>query len=882
MADRPDPEALLKAAAREGRGRLKVFLGAAPGVGKTWEMLTAAQRARKDGINVLAGVIETHGRAETAAQIGDLPLLPRKQVAYRGQTLEEFDLETAIAAHPELLLVDELAHTNAPFCRHHKRWEDVADVLAAGINVWATLNVQHLESLNDSVARITGIRVAETVPDHVLELADEIELIDLPPAELRKRVVEGHVYRADIAKRALDGFFREGNLAALREMALRQAAQIVDSNVRDYMRRKAISGPWPAGHRVLALVGADSNGEQVVRHAKRLSDALHAPWIALHVERPDEHDGARGALELAEQLGATVEIRAGADIVTTVLAIARERNASHLVIGRAHRSRWQKLVRKRFAEQLVGAADEFTILVAPDPGIAAKAPPPKSARKLGFKPWLASTGLIAVVIGVGEGLQPWLEPEALGMVFLAAVVAAASLYGLRVALFTAVLGFISWNVLFIPPLYVLTISNPRDVVAVLVFLGVAVITGSLASKLRNEVQGAQERIENLRRIQSFGRALGIPGNEADLTQEVANQAAAIAGQAVVLLPRQGMLDISGGAPNSIDTMDEGSWAAAQWCFSKGEMTGHGTATMPSSSWRFLSLGTVGDRPGEERLGVIGVRSPATLEHPKLQALAVLADHAATSLQRVRLATDSARSAAHDETQKLRTALLNSLSHDLRTPLTSIRGAAGALRQAWNQLDEPARNDLLTSIDEDVVRMTRFLVNITDMTRLESGEIVPALASVQIGTVIDAALDRVPDLGPVGVKLEENLPAALCDPLLLEQVLVNILENAAKYGPPNGLVRVDARVSEGEIVIAVTDEGPGISAADLPHIFDSFYRAQREDRTIPGTGLGLAIARGLTEAMGGRIWATSPRPDAARDAAPGTVISIALPKALAQA
>ncbi len=873
MPDRPDPDALLEAAAREGRGRLKVFLGAAPGVGKTWEMLAAATRARREGINVLVGVVETHGRAETAGQIGDLPILPRKVVPYRGQTLEEFDLEGAIAAHPDVLLVDELAHTNAPFCRHHKRWEDVADILEAGINVWATLNVQHLESLNDSVAKITGIRITETLPDHVLELADEIELIDLSPAELRKRVVEGHVYRADIAKRALEGFFREGNLASLREMALRQAAQIVDSNVRDYMKRNAISGPWPAGNRVLALLGSDASAEQVVRHAKRLSDALRAPWIALHVERPDGGEGARQALEMAAQLGATVEIRAGTDIVATAIALGRERNVTHLVLGRAEAPWWRKLLKRGFAESLVQVADEFTVLVVPHPGIAAKPAPKKPRARFRPKPWLVSTGLVGLVIAAGEALSPWLEHEALGMLFLAAVVVAASRYGLRVALFTAVLGFVSWNMLFIPPIGELTISSPRDVVAVLVFMGIATTTGMLASRLRNEVHAAQERIENMHRIQSFGRALGIPSTEPDLLDEVAAQAAAIAGQAVVLLPRQGMLDIAAAAPLALDTLDEGSWAAAQWCFSKGESTGHGTNTLPSSVWRFLPLGTV-----QEPLGAIGVRSAGMLEHPRLQALAVLADHAATSLQRVRLATTAARSEAHTETQKLRTALLNSLSHDLRTPLTSIRGAAAALRQAWNQLEDAARNDLLESIDQDVLRMTRFLANITEMTRLESGEIAPKLEAVQVGPIIEAALDRVPDLGPVGVRLGENLPPALCDATLLEQVLVNVLENAAKYGPEHGLVRVDASLLDAEIMIAVTDEGPGIALADQAHIFDSFYRARREDRVIPGTGLGLAIARGLTEAMGGRIWVISPRPEAAPDAAPGTIIRIALPRA----
>ncbi|MEO9189184.1 MAG: sensor histidine kinase KdpD, partial [Acetobacteraceae bacterium] len=326
---RPDPDALLIAAAREGKGRLKVFLGAAPGVGKTWEMLAAARRLRAEGKDIVIGLVETHGRAETGAQIGDLPMLPRKHIPYRGQDLEEFDVDAALARRPAILLVDELAHTNAPGSRHNKRWEDVAELLEAGNDVWATLNVQHLESLNDTIARITGVRVTETLPDRVMEMADSIEFIDLPPAELRRRLEEGHVYRADVAKRALEGFFREGNLAALREIGLRAAAQRVDRDVRDYMRQNAIAGPWPAGERVLALVGNDASAGAVVRQAKRLADALNAPWIALHIERDEGGEPIRQTLEMAAQLGAEVETRANADIVRTTLDLARARNVTH-------------------------------------------------------------------------------------------------------------------------------------------------------------------------------------------------------------------------------------------------------------------------------------------------------------------------------------------------------------------------------------------------------------------------------------------------------------------------------------------------------------------------------------------------------------------------
>src|SRR5271157_4641106 len=437
MADRdsrPDPDALIAAAAREGRGRLKVFLGAAPGVGKTWEMLTAARIRRAEGTDVVIGVVETHGRAETEAQIGTLPVLPRHPVSYRGKVLEEFDLDGALKRHPQLLLIDELAHTNAPGSRHHKRWEDVQEILDAGIDVWATLNVQHLESLNDAVARITGVRVRETLPDRVLEQADEIELIDLPPAELRTRLTQGRIYRPDVARRAMEGFFREGNLAALRELALRRAAQRVDADVTGYMRAQAIEGPWPAGERVLALIGPDPSSESVVRHAKGLAEALHAPLIALTVERPGVASDVRAAMTIASQLGAELEIAHGEDVVTAVLEVARKRNVTQIVMGRGRPPLWRRLVGHTLSHSLLRRAPAFALHIVP----AASMTPAPSRNWFAIpEPWFAWAGAIAVVAavtGLCEILVRWVSQEALGMVFLAGVVGASVTWGLRVAL----------------------------------------------------------------------------------------------------------------------------------------------------------------------------------------------------------------------------------------------------------------------------------------------------------------------------------------------------------------------------------------------------------------------------------------------------------------
>jgi two-component system sensor histidine kinase KdpD len=869
---RPNPDALIEAAAREGRGRLKVFLGAAPGVGKTWEMLTAARIRRAEGLDVVIGIVETHGRPETEAQIGSLPVLPRHPVPYRGKVLEEFDLDGALTRHPQLLLIDELAHTNAPGSRHHKRWEDVQEILDAGIDVWATLNVQHLDSLNDPVARITGVRVRETLPDRVLDQAAEIELIDLPPAELRTRLTQGRIYRPDVALRAMEGFFREGNLAALRELALRRAAQRVDADVTGYMRARSIEGPWPAGERVLALIGADLASETVVRHAKGLADALHAPLIALTVERPDVAGDVRAAMTIASQLGAEIEIAHSEDIVAAVLEVARKRNVTQIVIGRGRPAAWRRLVGQTLSHNLLRHASAFALHVVPAPVVADTKRPWITFPE----PWFAWGGAVALVAGVTglcEILVRWVSQEALGMVFLAAVVAAAVTWGLRVALFTSVLCFVSWNFFFIPPLYQLTINEPRDLVAIVLFLGVGGATGAMASRVRKEASAARSRVEGLRRIGMFSRSLGEPTTEPEMLDEIARQGCHIAGAAVVMTAQGEDLNIRAAAP-PIDTLDDAAWAAARWSYGKQEPAGKGTGTLPSSVWRFLPMRTV-----RGPIGLLGIRPEGDIDEPLLQALAALADQAAVATERVRLANDAARSAAHQETQKLRTALLSSLSHDLRTPLAGIRGAASTLREAWADLDETTRADLLRSIDDDIGRMTQFLANILDMTRLETGEVAPRIAAVGLPEVAEAAIARVPGAAHVGVDLANDLPRAAADAALLEQVLVNLLDNAVKYSPPGGLISVSGRASGNRVTLSVTDEGIGIAPDELPFVFDSFYRARRQDRVGPGTGLGLAIARGLMEAMAGTVEAQSPRPDAPADGAPGTMITLSLPIAL---
>ena len=880
---RPDPDALAAALATEGRASLRIFLGAAPGVGKTWEMLNAGRQRAAEGVDVVIGVVETHGRAETAAQIDSLPILPMRRVPYRGQTLEEFDLAAALERRPDLILIDELAHTNVPGSTHAKRWEDVAELLEAGIPVWATLNVQHLESLNDDVARITGVRVTETLPDQVLELAAEIELIDITPSELRKRLTEGKIYRPETARRALNAFFREGNLTALREIALRRVAQHVDADVQDYMRLNAIKGPWPASERILALIGADASAEAVVRRAKQLADALRAPWIALHVERPKDNLGgllrSQAPKALAARLGAEVETKAGRDVVAIALELAASRNVTQIVVGRPRPRRLQHLARRLWAraslaEQLLRQAADFNLHIVPS-SIQRSPRTFRISLPRAPVPWLTGVGMIAAVVVVGELLRNWVDHEALGMVFLAAVMAVAALQGLTIGLFAAVLGFICWNYFFIPPLYRLTIAAPRDVIALVVFGIVAISSGLLAGRVRAEALAAQGRIEGLRRIGLFSRRLGEPATEEELMAEIAQQAAALAPAAAVLTDTPAGLITRALRPDGTEAaLDEGSLAAARWALSRQEEAGAGTATLPSAHWRFMPI-----RTSRGVVGVLGVRPPATgpFSGPTLQAVSALADQAAVALERVRLAGEAARGQALSETQALRTALLNSLSHDLRTPLTGIRGAAETLRGNWAKLPEATRQDLLASIEEDVGRMTRFLGNIMDLTRLEGGEIAPRLAVVELAPLIDAVIARVPDALHMAVSLPEGI-AVRADPSLLEQALTNIVENALKYSPVGAGITMTVTAERGMVTMALADEGIGIPPEDLGHVFDSFYRAKRGDRVAPGTGLGLAIARGFVQAMGGTIVAKSPRLDLARDGLPGTIITISLPAA----
>lgn len=867
---RPDPDALLALARREGRGRLKVFLGAAPGVGKTMEMLAEAHRRRAGGSDVVVGIVETHGRAETQAAIGDLPILPRSRIDYRGQALEEFDLDAALARRPQILLLDELAHTNVTGSRHPKRWQDVEELREAGIEVWTTMNVQHLESLSEAVARITGVRVAETVPDRVLAEADAVELIDIPPAELIERMRQGRIYRPDQASRALRGFFKEGNLAALREMALRRTAERVDADVTGYMRANAIAGPWPAGDRVMALIGADPSAELVVREARRVADALKAPLVALHVEQAtaDASADPGPALRLAERLGAQTETIAAADLPIAILREARARNATHLVIGRGRPGWWRRLTGRTLSAALLREATDFTLHLVPEPAGTPRRLRAEPRALPGWTGWAATPVLVAAATAVGIAFDGVVPEGALGMVYLVPIVAAAVGFGPIQGAFAAALSFLAWNFLFLPPRYTLTIAGPQDVVGVVVFALVALLLAGTTGGLGRSVRAARARMLGLRRLVEFSRRLGAPGDKGDLVLAIAEEASRIGGgPACVLLllpplPGENAPEpvLRASVPIEVEP-DDASMAAARWSAANRRPAGRGTDTLPAAAWQFRPM-----RTAHGLAGLVGLRLPeegVPLEGEADRALDALLDQAAVALERAELMEERARGEARAETEALRTALLTSLGHDLKTPLTSIRGAIGTLRTAGPALSEETRADLLATAEEETERLSRWISNILDMVRIENRQIEPRRETVDLADALETAAARAGRAHgrEVVLDLASRATAPRLDPALLDQVLANLLDNALKFSGAAGRVMLRLSREGPEVAITVEDEGPGIPREDLHRVFDPFFRATRTDRVAAGSGLGLAICRGLVQAMGGRIVAESPvKPD----------------------
>jgi two-component system sensor histidine kinase KdpD len=888
---RPSPEALLEQAKREGRGRLKVFLGAAPGVGKTYEMLTNAQQKRREGADVVVGIVEAHGRHETEALLAGLEVVPRRRADYKGRWLDEMDLDAILARRPKIVLVDELAHTNAPGSRHPKRYLDVEELLDAGIDVYTTLNIQHVESLNDVVAKITRIRVRETVPDSVIDRADDVEVVDLTPEDLIQRLKDGKVYVPQQAERAVRHYFQHGNLTALRELALRRTAQRVDEQMVTYMRAHAIQGPWAAGERVLVCINEAPDSAAVVRYARRLADRLRANWTAIHVETARaqrlseaQRDRIADSLRLAERLGGEGVTVPGEDVAQGVVDYAQANNFTHIVIAKSRRSRWAELWHSSVTYQLIRRAGDISVHVIAEEHageVRDKADAARAALAASFDPraYAASLGFVAAALVVGLFLQQYLAVSNLSLVFLTAVLASAIAYGLMPSLFACLASVLAFNFFFLPPLYTFTIADPENVVALVVFAVVAVIASNLAARVRAQAVMARQRAKATEELYLFSRKLAGAVTLDDLLWATAYQVALMLKlRVVLLLPEGETVAVRAGYPPE-DILDDADLAAAKWCWQHNRPAGRGSDTLPGAKRLFLPVHT-----GRGAIGVVGLDNdqPGPLLAPdQRRLLDALSDQAALAIERVNLAQDVDRARVAAETERMRSALLTSISHDLRTPLASILGSATSLRHYRAALDDAAQQELIGTIQDEAERLNRFIANLLDMTRLESGAVTPRADLVDLADIVGSALERAGKVlaaHKVTVDLAADLPMLRLDPVLIEQVLFNLLDNAAKYAPAGSAVTVEARRDGERVLLRVLDEGDGIPPTDVERVFDKFYRVQAADRRRAGTGLGLAICRGFVEAMGGTIEAGN------RQDRSGAMLTIALPlpKELAKA
>jgi two-component system sensor histidine kinase KdpD len=867
--DRPDPDALLRRIRaedeRQRRAKLRVYLGYAPGVGKTFAMLSAAREMHDAHTEVVVGVVETHGRYDTAALVLGLEILPRRIVEYRGKNIEEFDLDAALARRPKVLLVDELAHTNAEGSRHAKRWQDVLELLDAGIDVHTTLNIQHIESLNDVVAQITGVRVRETVPDAILARADEIELVDVPPEELLGRLREGKVYLSEQAARAVDNFFRRGNLLALRELALRRAADRVDLDLLAHREEHAIETTWPTQERIVVCVGPAPASARLVRAAARMGAGLRAPWTAVYVEHLGvapmaEADRKRleAHLRLAESLGGEVVRLTGTKISEALLDYARKQNVTRIIIGKPTHSRLRDLVRGSLLDEVVrGSGDIDVHVISGDPGTGpgtASAARPERERTVSWIGHAWAVGLVAAATAVAAvGRSAFALPDIV-MLYLLAIMIVASQFGRGPSVLASFLSVASYDFFFIPPYYTLTISDARHALTFSMMFVTGLVISGLTLRIRRQEQEARAREEQTGALYALSRELASASDEREVGSALARHAAKVFhGPAAVLVGGQSE------TPEIIASTGEIPYgprerAVARWVLEHARPAGLGTDTLGGSRVMCVPL-----RVGGAALGVLalgdGAMSARMIQDRHF--LDAYVRQAAMALERARLAEDAKAQALRARTEEMRSSLLSTVSHDLRTPLAAITGASSMLLDGSARVTEAQRKELLETIGEEAERLERLVSNLLDMTRVESGGLKVKREWVPLDEIIASVLTRLePKLGarPVRTDLAEDLPLISVDPILFEQVFVNLFDNVTKYTPPGTGIEIVARAQDGAVVIEVKDHGPGLPPGSEEQVFDKFFRGPRA--RPGGVGLGLAICRGIVEAHGGKLSASN--------------------------
>ncbi|WP_256830148.1 sensor histidine kinase KdpD [Pseudomonas sp. Pse1] len=854
MSDSGRADALLADLPREGRGRLKVFLGAAPGVGKTYAMLQAAHSLLRQGVTVIAGVVETHGRAETEALLAGLPQQPLLRSEYRGVQLEEMDLDGLMLAKPKLVLVDELAHSNAPGSRHAKRWQDIQELLAAGIDVYTTVNVQHLESLNDQVRGITGVQVRETLPDWVLQEAYELLLIDLPPRELLERLRDGKVYVPEQARAAIDAFFTQTNLTALRELAMQTAAAQVDDDLSRGYRQLGQAAPAVRG-RLLVGVDGDAQAERLVRHASRVAQRRHLPWSLVHVDNGSVRDEQarlrlQSAQQLAERLGGEVVLLRAGEVAKTLIQHAAERRASLVLVGQSQPRLRRRLFGGGLASRLLRNARGLEINVL-DSDEEQHQPRQRPVQSLVWFDYALAPVATVLASALAWAVSSVLPLPNISLVFLAAVLLVAVRSSLGPALVCAVLSFLTYDFLFIPPNFSFAIQREEDVLTLLFFLLMAALTGNLAARQRRQLQALRDTQEETSELLDLSRKLTAATDRQAVVSAAAQHLLGWNDLQLCLVNRdgQGGWKVETGGPLQFN---EAERAAADWAWQHDQPAGMGTGTLPFGRWWWWPL-SVDDGP----LGLLGVcpKAGEVFSAQRRRLLTALSQPLAQALARARLAEDLEAARLHGETEQLRSALLASVSHDLRTPLTSMRGSIDSLLALGEAIPLEDRRELLEGTRDEAERLDRYIQNLLDMTRLGHGALKLTRDWVAPADIVGSALNRLRAvLAPLQVIIEvpSELPLLFVHAALIEQALVNVLENAARFSPTHGRLQVSAGAGDSEVFFSVSDEGPGIPKDERSKIFDMFYTAARGDRGGQGTGLGLAICQGMVGAHGGRI------------------------------
>lgn len=867
LPSRPDPDALLarvqQQEAKAHRGKLKVFFGFAPGVGKTYRMLQVARDWVADQhLDVVVGIVETHRRRETAAQVLGLDLLPRRQMEYRGQLLEEFDLDAALARRPQVILVDELAHTNVVGSRHPKRWQDVEELLSAGIDVLTTVNVQHIDSLNDVVAQITHVQVRETVPDSVLDGADSIELVDIAPEELLQRLREGKVYLPEQARVAADHFFQRGNLLALRELALRRTAQHVDEDVLQYREQAGVSANVPAGERLLVCVGPAPSSARLVRAAARLAAGIRCPWVAAYVDAPtlsvisdEDRERLEAHLRAAESLGATVAQLTGNRVAEALLAYARRHNVSRILIGKPTHSRLRDRLRGSLLDEVVrGSGDIDVHVISGNEDERPRSARPRLKPEINLGHYGAATFLVAVTLVLASLLHTFLRLPDPEMLFLITVMITAIRFGRGPSVLAAALGVGAYDFFFVPPYLTFNVADRRYFLTFAMMFAIGFVLSSLTGRIKRQEREATAREERTAALYELTRELSS-AESPERIGAVAARRAADAFDAEVLVYQasaEGQLSRIGMLPGDL-ALDPKELGVAQWARDRLELAGFGTDTLPGADSICAPL-----RVGAAALGVLQLklRARRALGAEQRSLLDVFCRQVAVALERARLAEEARVTAVRAKTEEMRASLLSAVSHDLRTPLASITGAATALRDDPN-LAEVTRLDLVCSICDQAERLERLVANLLEMTRLDSGALRLKREWIPIEELVSSARTRLESKLTdyrVHVSVPEDIPLVLMDPVLFEQVFINLFENAAKHTPPGTQIDVTVTSGSDAILIDFRDNGPGVPPGTETRLFEKFYRGPHA--AASGAGLGLAICRGIVEAHGGSIQARS--------------------------